>query len=72
MTRPNAMASLIALALAGGLAACSSMSGDSTVAAAHAGQNASTVAQGATLRSAQNRVSNPTNGGSAFVGGFGP
>lgn len=72
MTSTNAKAVLIGLALAGGLAGCSSLGGGNTVAAADAGENASaTVAQSSAMRAAGNSVSNPTNGGPAYVGGTG-
>lgn len=72
MTPMNAKAALIGLALAGGLAACNTMNGHPSLAAADAGENASaTVAQSSAMRAAGNSVSNPTNGGPAYVGGTG-
>lgn len=71
MTRTNAKATLIGLLLAGGLCACSTTDSERSLAAADAGENASTVAQSAAMRSADNSVSNPSNGGPAYVGGTG-
>lgn len=66
--RTNLTASLIGLALAGGLAACQTMSGDE-MAATSAGETASAaVALDRSAPSAGPQLSNPTNGGSAFVG----
>jgi hypothetical protein len=71
MTRTNAKAILVALALAGDLTACNTTAGDQSRAAGDAGENASaTVAQSAAMRSAAYSVSNPTNGGPAYVGGI--
>jgi hypothetical protein len=72
MTRTNAKAILIGLTLAGGLSACSSLNGGDTAAATGTGENASaTVAQSAMTPAAGYSLSNPTNGGPAFVSGTG-
>jgi len=66
MTRTKAITSLVGLALAGGLSACASGGAWS---AADAGANASATAwRGASPRSVEVGVSNPTNGGPAYVG----
>lgn len=66
--RMNLTASLIGLALAGGLGACQTMSGDE-IAATSAGETASAaVALNQNAPWAGPQLSNPTNGGPAFVG----